>query len=187
MTTNPTPESMPPAARRHRPRRSAAPTRAPGRPARPWLRPRLPVPHPIHPEALTVSVTQDQAAAWTGRSRQTVARWVAAGACPDLAAARLLALYAHGCPPIPPEACQAREAREWGRFRFAPDRSRPGSPWCLVTPCSGDALAWTQADDAGASRRRLARLDADLERWRARALAAEAEAGRWRDLVASAT
>jgi hypothetical protein len=39
-------------------------------------------------------------------------------------------------------------------------------------------------DDLQASQGRLARLCADLDHWRARALQAEAEAARWRDLVA---
>lgn len=169
---------------RHRPRRSVSPARAPGRPARPWLKPRIAVPHPVHPQLLAVHVTQEQAVAWTGRSRATVARWAAAGACPDLAVARLLALYAHGCPPIPPEALAAREAQQWAQFSFAPDRTRPGAPWCLFTPYSREGLVWAQVDDLRGSLRRFDLLAAELARWKARALAAEAEAIHWRDRVA---
>lgn len=156
----------------------------PGRPARPWLRPQLQVPHPAHADVLPVSVSQEQAAAWTGRSRQTVARWVDQGSIQDVAAARLVALYAHGCPAIPPEALQAPAARHWMRFRFRPDRTQRGEPWSLWTPCSSHGLAWTLVDDLYGSRRRMATIGADLDHWRARAMRAEAEAARLRELVA---
>lgn len=171
--------SLSPVAR-HRPRRSNPVRKGPGRPARPWLRPRIVIPHPVHPEALAAHIPQDQAAAWLGVSRATAARWAHSGPPPG-PAGRLLALYAHGLA-LPPEAATTADGRAWARFRFW---RQPGGAWVLVTPCSGEALRWTAVDDAGASRRRFARLAADLDRWRERAQVAEREAARCRDLLAS--
>lgn len=49
-----------------------------GRPARPWLRAYVSVPHPVQ-SRLDTSVPQATVALWTGKSRQTVARWAAEG------------------------------------------------------------------------------------------------------------
>jgi hypothetical protein len=167
-----------------RPRRTPAAPRQPGRPSRPWLKPRIRVPHPVHPQLLEEFVTQEQAALWTGRSRQTVARWAEAGQCPDKALETLLALYAHGMPPIPPDSYSERNAREWAAFRLRRDFRRKGAPWVLCTPYSSATLGWAEIDAYGEARRLFEGVAMDLQRWRDRALAAEAEAARLADRLA---
>lgn len=118
-------------------------------------------------------------AAWTGRSRQTVARWV--DGIPDAACLRLCQLYAHGLMPIPPELHGDKAARLWLQFRFL--RCHDGKLQ-LVTP-SGDGFNAVQVWAARESYRHYADAARDAQRWQGRALAAEAEAARLQDLVGS--
>lgn len=180
MTTKLCPENPRP----RRPRRLAPVKKSPGRPARPWQKPRIAVPHPVHPALLEARIPQEVACAWLGISRATAARWAATG-LPATPAGRLLALYAHGLT-LPPEAWATRDGRAWARFAWVSDARRPGV-WWLLTPESRERLAWTAVDDAGAGRRRLARLADLLEQAQARAQHAEREAAHWRDVVANAT
>lgn len=131
---------------------------------------------------------------WTGRSRQTVRRWAALGHCPDVGLARLLALYAHGVMPIRPEHYRHPDAAEWGLMRFRLDEQRPNRrksenpadryQLALYTYHSNRPLNWVQVDAAGMTLANAADKDFEVGRWKARALAAEAEAARLRELVA---
>lgn len=156
--------------------------------------PRIYVPHPVHRHQMDAGVTVDEAMRWTGRSRQTVLRWAKAGRCPDVGLARLLALYAHGMPPIRPEHYQHPCCQEWALMRFSFDYQRPirrrtENPadryqWALLTYHSGQALGVMEVDGAGYMRASFDGLCHELGTWRDRARAAEAEAARLRELVA---
>lgn len=154
----------------------------------------LTIPHPLHPWRCDAGITEEQAMRWTGRSRQTVRRWVALGHCPDVGLARLLALYAHGMMPIRPEHYRHPDAPEWALMRFRLDDQRPlrrktESPadryqMALYTYHSNRPLNWVQIDAAGMTLAMAMDRDRELGCWKARARAAEAEAARLRDLVA---
>lgn len=175
--------------------RQSLPQRRPGRPPEPTRGCAvLQIPHPIHAHLIEMPITEAQAMRWTGRSRQTVRRWVALGQCPDVGLARLLALYAHGMMPIRPEHYQHPDAAEWALMRFRLDEQRPlrrkttnpadRHPLALLTYHGGQALNWVQVDAVGLMLARQEETDNALGRWKARALAAESEAARLRELVA---
>lgn len=175
-------------------RKTLLPKRKPGRPPSPFKGSSvLVIPHPIHP-TMGMGVTEAQAMRWTGRSRQTVRRWATLGHCPDVGLARLLALYAHGMMPIRPEHYRHPDAAEWALMRFALDQQRPSRrktenpadrfQLALYTYHSNRPLNWVQLDAAGATLAQREAAEWELGRWKARAVAAEAEAARLRDLVA---
>jgi hypothetical protein len=148
-----------------------------GRPARPWLLPAVPVPHP-HDAATVRHIPQAAIAAWTGMSRQTVARWARTGHIGNLPAERLCMLLAHGLPPIP------AKPGLWAQFRFQEVWTGHGLRWVLVTP-GGTTLNASQAWCAAIAVGQLLDALADAKRWKQCALDAEKEARRLRELVAN--
>jgi len=158
-----------------------------GRPAKTWLQPFIPVPHPVD-DGQSRSFPQGQIARWCGRSRQTVSRWAEAGAIPDAAALRLCQLYGYGLPPIPPEAWNTPSARRWLACRLVYDPTRRHlrtghGQWLLTLP-EGRPVNVEQIGSLCTTLPAYSALDARYQAMAARLAAAEAEAAHWRDLVA---
>lgn len=159
-----------------------------GRPA--LIPPRLAVVHPVDARRV-LTIPAPTVAAWCGVSRQTAARWCADPATVPVAAARLCALYAHGLPPIPPDAWADKSAAGWLQFSFYFDtdqaRRRIGQPvgqWLLAVPGQRPAN-WQQVHALFCSLPQAAALADRCRRLEARAQAAEREAARLADLVAN--
>lgn len=155
---------------------AVSPSKKRGRPARPWLRPYVPVPHP-HDRRQDVTVPPATVAAWCGVSRQTAARWATVGRITDAACERLCAQYAHGTVPI------HGDAGLWAQFRFLERFGRNGMEWVLTTP-GGDAMNAVQVWCAMVAYARYEQLLHDVRRLEARARAAEAEVSRLSELLA---
>lgn len=118
----------------------AVPVARPRRGRRPGVGPRLAVVHPVDARRV-LTIPAATVATWCGVSRQTAARWCADPSTVPVAAARLVALYAHGLPPIPPEHWTDASAAGWLQFSFYldtdPARGRLGHPvreWRLALP-----------------------------------------------------
>lgn len=149
----------------------------------------VPVPHP-YDERRSRGFPMAQVMGWTGRSRQTVMRWVEAGGIPDAGLKRLCQLYGYGLVPIPPEQANHPCAKLWAQFRFIIDTTRPlpkhlkGHQLVLVTP-SGQTANAVQIWALYEAYTRWARLMRERQEWEKRARLAEAEAARLQDAIAN--
>lgn len=165
--------------------KTAGAPRRRGRPRQP--EPFLQVPHPLDPRRI-LCPGASRIASWAGVSLTTARRWCKAPHAVPVAVRRLLALYTHGFPPIPPDAWGDKSAAGWLQFSFYfetdPSWSRgKAGQWLLAMPGQRPAN-WCQVHALFVTLPAYGRL---LEDWRQhveRTRAAEAEARRWRDLVA---
>lgn len=164
-----------------------APVASPRRGRPPAALARLLVVHPVDARRV-LSLPAVTVAAWCGVSRQTVARWISAPATMPTAARRLVELYAHGLPPIPPEHWQDKSARGWLQFAFYLDTDTartPAKQWRLALPGQRPAN-WCQVHALFSTLTESGRLLERCRRWESRALVAEKEAARLQELIASA-
>ena len=156
-----------------------------GRPKQP--EPTLQVPHPIDIRKV-LSLPASRIALWCGVSLATARRWCRLPVSLPVAQRRLLELYAHGLPPIPPEHWQDKSAAAWLQFSFYFERDPAwskckGGQWMLSMPGQRPAN-WCQVHALYVTLPAYSRLLAEWQRHSQRMTAAEAEAARWREVVA---
>lgn len=149
--------------------------------------PSLQVAHPLDARRILCPGAA-RIAAWAGVSLATARRWCKAPDTVPEAVRRLLALYAHGVPPIPPDCWADKGAAGWLQFSFYFERNPSWSrckdgQWLLSIPGQRPAN-WCHVHALFVTAREFDRMLADWRRLVSRADQAEKEAARWREVVA---